>query len=81
VLTSLVGRPVLDGTGLIGRYDLELTWAPPEAGRLATGVPAVGVEGAYVLTALNEQLGFELVDATAPANAFVVEYVERPEPN
>lgn len=32
MLANQLGKPVLDATGLRGKYDFELTWAPDGAG-------------------------------------------------
>ncbi len=61
-LTKLVviGRVVVDQTGLKGNYDFELTFAPPE--RL--GEPTS--EAPSIFTAIQEQLGLKLEPHRAP---------------
>ena len=57
-LTQLVGRPVIDRTGLTGRYDYTLTWMP-EPGIGPPG-PPVDPEAPSIFTAVQEQLGLKL---------------------
>jgi uncharacterized protein (TIGR03435 family) len=76
VLRSVVAQPVLDRTGLIGEYDITLRWAP-EAG----GVGVEPLDGASIFTAVQEQLGLRLVAGKAPANAYIIERIERPTPD
>jgi uncharacterized protein (TIGR03435 family) len=76
MLRLVVGMPVMNRTSLAGRYDVSLRWAP-EVG----GVSLQPIEGASIFTAVEEQLGLRLVPAKAPGDAFIVERLERPEPN
>ena len=71
-LTPLVGRTVVDGTGLDGLYDITLRWAP-------AGVADAGGPDPSLFTALREQLGLTLEDARAPVQVMVIDSVERPE--
>lgn len=76
VLRTVVAKPVIDRTGLMDEYDITLRWAP-EVG----GVALDPTDGASIFTALQEQLGLHLVAGKAPANAYIIERVERPTPN
>jgi len=62
-IESRVGVPVLDETGLTGRYDLHLQWKPG---------PGESDKDAFVRV-LREQLGLQLVPATRPIEMLVVE--------
>jgi uncharacterized protein (TIGR03435 family) len=79
VLTSSLDRPVLDETGLKGKYDFKLTWAerkrkgPPQEGA-PTDVPSV-------FTALPAMVGLRLEARRAPMEVLVVDHVERPTEN
>jgi len=70
-LYDWTGRPVVDRTGLTGRFDFTLTWAPE--GTTDTDAPSI-------FTALQEQLGLKLEPATGPVDVLVVDSVERPSP-
>ena len=75
-LFGLDGRPVIDRTGLTGRYDFH--YEDP-AGR-PRGVGAtpdlVGLDRAVV-----KAMGFELEEAQAPFDAWIIERAEKPSEN
>jgi uncharacterized protein (TIGR03435 family) len=72
-LTTLVviGRVVVDETGLQGNYDFELSYSPPDVGDSVSGP-----EAPSIFTAMQEQLGLKLKPRRAPAEFIVVEHVE-----
>jgi uncharacterized protein (TIGR03435 family) len=72
-LSSATELIVQDETGLGGRYDFVLDWAPDEKDQRDTR-PSI-------FTAVVEQLGLRLERAKAPVKAIVIDYVERPSPN
>jgi uncharacterized protein (TIGR03435 family) len=75
-------RPLVDRTGLTGRYDFLLEFAPdrrPEPGDSAA-LPA-DVAGPAIAQALKQQLGLKLVPARAPVEVWVVDHIERPSEN
>jgi uncharacterized protein (TIGR03435 family) len=86
-LEEVVGRPIIDGTGLTGTYDGVLTYAPtPE--ELATiyrlpasDLPAEVLAGPSVFTALQEQLGLKLQPVRMTVEVLVIERAERPTTN
>src|SRR3954463_10588007 len=80
-LTSLnaAGRVVVDRTALAGAYDLDLYWSP-ERTAVAGPVPPE-VDGPSLFTAVQEQLGLRLDPRTEPQDVYVVDSIERPEPN
>jgi len=68
-------RPLVDQTGLTGRYDFKLTYSygvAPEAS--ADAAPTI-------FTAIKEQLGLKFEAVKAPVDAFVIDRIERPTPN
>jgi uncharacterized protein (TIGR03435 family) len=77
VLSNQLGRPVKNMTGVAGRFDFTLRWAPDAA------QPAVDTTGRPSLeTAIREQLGFRLVAAKTSVDVVVIDHVERtPAPN
>jgi uncharacterized protein (TIGR03435 family) len=92
-LASVLGRAVLDQTGLQGRYDFTLEFMP-EAGQLQwEGKPAgpvAGPEGAgapdpsgrpSIFTAIQQQLGLKLESTRGPVEFIVIDRVERPSAN
>jgi len=86
--TSVLDRPVVDRTGLNGRYDFTLKWTPDDSqfiGMRPPGMSAPGSDSANALpglfTAIQEQLGLKLEPTKAPADVLVVDAVERPTAN
>jgi uncharacterized protein (TIGR03435 family) len=73
ILTSAAGRPVLDRTGISGKFDIDLKWA--------TGTPEAATDTVSIFTALQEQLGLRLDAATAPLEVLVVDHIDRPSEN
>jgi uncharacterized protein (TIGR03435 family) len=72
-LSRYTDRPVLDRTGLTGRYTLFLGYVPESALR-------DGVVGPSLDMAL-ERLGLKLNPITAPLEFLEVEHIEKPSPN
>jgi uncharacterized protein (TIGR03435 family) len=76
ILTQTLGRqldhPVLDRTGLPGRYDFKLEWSPDESN------PAAGPS---IFTAVQEQLGLKLETQTGPVEILVIDHAEKPSEN
>jgi uncharacterized protein (TIGR03435 family) len=87
VLQSVVlDRPVVDKTGLQGRWDFTLTWTPDETQFVSRGVrvppPSTDPNAPPVIsTAFQEQLGLRLESTKAPVDVLVVDRVERPSEN
>lgn len=83
-LTGLgrLGRPVIDHTGLTGRFDYTLEWEPE---RESPEAPEAGVhpelQGPGFLAALREQLGLKLESARGPVRTLVIDHVKRPSEN
>jgi uncharacterized protein (TIGR03435 family) len=82
----VLDRPVVDQTGLAGRFDFTLTWTPDEfqfaglGGRAAP--PADNVAAPPDLfTAMQQQLGLKLEATKAPTETLVVDKVEKPTEN
>jgi bla regulator protein blaR1 len=85
-LSSILGRNVVDKTGLTGQYDVKLSWAPDESqGALIPGhedrPESSGSDGPSVFTALQEQLGLKLESGKGPVEVVVVDKVEKPTQN
>ena len=89
-LSNILGRMVVDKTGLTGGYDLKLEWQPDEnqvAMFQALGVPeGYGAPpadplGPSLFAALQEQLGLKIESQKGPVEMFVIERIERPSAN
>jgi uncharacterized protein (TIGR03435 family) len=91
-----LGHTLVDRTGLDGRFDFTLAWAPertsdPTANliyhdlgaRPPAGAPATPADplGPTPRQALRDQLGLKLESARGPVKILVVERVERPSEN
>jgi uncharacterized protein (TIGR03435 family) len=74
-----LGRPVIDRTGLQGRFDFTMAWSA-QANGLA-GEPAPGVLGPSFPEALREQLGLKLESTKVLLPVLVIDRVERPTEN
>ena len=83
---AVLDRPVIDRTGLQGRFDFTLTWTPDESQFRSMGVnvpppPADGSGPPGLFTAIQEQLGLRLERTEAPVEVMVIDRVERPSEN
>jgi uncharacterized protein (TIGR03435 family) len=67
-------RPIIDKTGLTGRYDYKLEWADDTTPGADPGMPSV-------FTAFQEQPGLKLQSAKAPVQVLIVDHVEKPSGN
>ena len=74
-LANVTGRPVMDKTGLTGKYDYKLEYAPDDNSVEADPT------GPSIFTAVQEQLGLKLESAKGPVEIFVIDHVERPSEN
>ena len=70
-----ISEPVVDRTGLTGRWDFELKWTSDET-RAPQENAAPGV-----FTAVQEQLGLKLEAGNTPTDVLVIDSVERPGAN
>jgi bla regulator protein blaR1 len=90
ILSGRVDRPVVDRTGLTGRFDITLTWTPdqlrdfkPSADLPSGTLPLVnGVpfdpNGPSIFTAVQEQLGLKLESTKGPVDVVVIDRAEQP---
>ena len=80
--SSGVDRIVQDRTGLNGRFDFDLEWAPdPTRNRAAPDSTADSptlLDFPGIFTAVQEQLGLKLESAKAPFDFVVIDHAERP---
>ncbi len=69
-LTSILGRTVIDNTGLKGTWKFSLNWRTDES----TTDPSI-------FTAIQEQLGLKLVSTKGPVSVIVIDRAEKPTGN
>ncbi len=77
------GRPLIDKTGLTGRFDFTIEWAPESNGPPPSAPPAAPSDplGPTPLQALRDQLGLKVESAKGPVPILVIDKVERPSEN
>ena len=75
-LETIVGRVIVDKTGLRGSFDIELTYE--DESFLGSGKRR---EAPPLPIALQEQLGLRLVPSRGPIEVLVIDSVERPTPD
>jgi uncharacterized protein (TIGR03435 family) len=72
-----IGRPVLDKTGLPGRYDFTLSLAPQAGGNIEDAKKAIVDEGFSLFSYALDQLGLRLEAQRAMIDMLVVDHAER----
>jgi len=79
-LSLQVGRPVVDKTGLTGKYDIKLEWTR-DSGPGSVDSASADVSGPSIFTAVQEQLGLKLVSSKGPVDTLVIDHAEQPTAN
>jgi uncharacterized protein (TIGR03435 family) len=78
ILTSQFGRPVIDKTGLTGKYDFVLKYK----GRWDKDRPADDMDPMPPMDrALTEQLGLKVEGVKGPMKVLVIDHIDKPSPN
>jgi uncharacterized protein (TIGR03435 family) len=76
----VLDRPVVDRTGLKGRFDFDLNWTPDDT--QYTGIEARRIrhsaDAPPLYTAIQEQIGLKLDATKAPVELLVIDHVEKP---
>ncbi len=83
---AVLDRPVIDQTGIPGRFDFTLNWTPDESqfGGMGVKVPPPSDKADAppgLFTAMQEQLGLKLDSTKAPVDVFVIDHVQKPSGN
>ena len=87
ILSRMLGRTVIDKTGMTAKYDINLEWTPDQSQlslmQLPPDVPmpAFDPNGPSIFTAFPEQLGLKLESQKGPVEVFVVDHAEKPSEN
>jgi uncharacterized protein (TIGR03435 family) len=84
ILGNLFDRPVVNKTGIAGKYDFLLEFTPDgDTPRLPLRDPrpADPTGRPSIFTALQEQLGLKIESAKGPGEFLVIDHVERPSDN
>jgi uncharacterized protein (TIGR03435 family) len=85
----VLGRLVVDKTGITGTYHVFLKYVPdsgtiqmPLPGQPGEAVRTPGsADGPNIFTAIQEQLGLKLESAKGPVDVLVIDRVEKPSEN
>lgn len=90
-LRNVLDRPVINKTGIAGRFNFHLEFAPDEvsgAGLRGDGtigpilpIPDEPLGGPSIFTAIQEQVGLKLDGTKGPGDSIVVDSAQRPEAN
>jgi uncharacterized protein (TIGR03435 family) len=80
--TGVLDRPVVDQTGIEGRYDFVLKWAPDDS-QFGGHPPAsqADVPLPSLFTAIQEEVGLRRDAVKAPVDVLVIDRVEKPSAN
>lgn len=76
-LSPYVGRAVVDRTGLMGDFDLDLAFNPDRAVAAAASLDAP----VSIFTAIQEQLGLKLESTRGPVDVLVIDGAQLPTPD
>jgi uncharacterized protein (TIGR03435 family) len=77
LVSLVVGRPVVDRTGLTGNYEMELRFS----GEPVAGAPLPDPDAPSIFTALQEQLGLKLDAERETVEVLVIDRIDRPSEN
>jgi uncharacterized protein (TIGR03435 family) len=81
---AALDRPVIDQTGLSGRYDFSLEWTPDETqfgGALGHPPNTDSSAKPDLFAALQQQLGLRLEATKGPVETLIIDQAERPSAN
>jgi uncharacterized protein (TIGR03435 family) len=74
-----IQRVIRNRTGLSGKFDLDLEYAPSSLAQTDALVPSTRPEsGVDLFTAFREQLGLKLESASGPVDVMVIDRSEKP---
>jgi uncharacterized protein (TIGR03435 family) len=84
--SAVLDKPVVNQTGLTGKYDFTLSWTPDDSQFSGMGAkipPPTDSANAppNLYTAIQEQIGLKLDATKAPADVLVIDHVEKPSEN
>ena len=80
----VLDKPVVDQTGITGRYDSNVTFTPDQTqfnGQPPKLPPADVPDAPDLFTAIQQQLGLRLAAEKTAVDVIVLDHVEKPSPN
>jgi bla regulator protein BlaR1 len=83
LLRLVTGRPVIDQTGVIGRFDIHVDFSREgtELTNIRQALPADPTGPPSIFVAIQEQLGLKLEAGRGPVETLVIDHIERPTGN
>jgi uncharacterized protein (TIGR03435 family) len=83
LLGVMLGRPIIDQTGIKGRFDFYVEFAIDQStpGFVSGAAPGEAALGVSIFTAVQEQLGLKLQSTKGPGEFLVIDHVEKPSGN
>jgi len=87
LLNLVLDRPVIDKTGIAGRFDIHLEFSQDQVTPGLLGLdpdaPATASDptGPTIFTAIQEQLGLKLESAKGPREFLVIDHIDKPSEN
>ena len=83
LLQVLENAPVVDRTGLTGKYDFNLAFSRDPDSPMLPGksLPPTNDAEPTIFAALQDQLGLKLVPVKLPMDEIVIDHIEKPSPN
>lgn len=80
-LSGVVGRTVVNQTGVNGRFRYQVEFAPEGTSTAENGGPPPPADAPSIFTAIQEQLGLKLDSARGPVDVLVIDRAEKPAAN
>ena len=74
-LSHELSRTLIDKTGLTDSYDMDLSWTPDDETK------SEDASSPSLRTALQQQLGLQIVSLKGPVEVLTIDHLERPSPN
>lgn len=82
--SAVLDRPVVDQSGLPGRFDFDLSWTPDDSqfnGRFRTPPQSTEAPLSGLFAAIQEQLGLKLDATKTMVDVMVIDHAEKPSEN
>jgi len=81
LLSRQLGTPVVNKTGLQGRYAFNLNWSDGNRSSPESEASSASASAPSIFTAVQEQLGLKLEAQKAQMQVLVIDHVEKPAEN
>jgi uncharacterized protein (TIGR03435 family) len=83
LLQDLENVPIIDKTGLTGKYNFQLEFSRDPDALLPPGLslPPANDSEPMIFDALKDQLGLKLVPIKLPLDEIVIDHIEKPSEN